>query len=173
MLDLVLFYLDDGVVCGSPQAVSEALATLQQSAAALGLSLNLGKCELVAAADTAPAGLDAKFPAALLADDLGNSRVLTGGNFEILGAPVGSDAFCAGHAESRCSKILPALDALPSLEDPQVALRILRRCHGFSKLAYTARVVPCDAHAAELGAHDAAQRKTFTDVFGFDPSESQ
>ena len=60
--DLVVFYLDDGVVCGSPQAVSQALARLQERAGALGLSLNLGKCELVCTRDAPPAGLDRLFP---------------------------------------------------------------------------------------------------------------
>ena len=42
-LDLVIFYLDDGVLCGSPQAVSDALKARTQRAAEVGLALNLTK----------------------------------------------------------------------------------------------------------------------------------
>ena len=47
-LDFLVFYLDDGVMCGSPQAVADALATLSLRAARVGLTLNLSKCELIA-----------------------------------------------------------------------------------------------------------------------------
>jgi hypothetical protein len=166
-LDLVLFYLDDGVVCGSPEAVSEALATLTQRAGDLGLSLNIKKCELVTTANTAPDGLERLFPDALLRDlddsspTYGQSRILLGGNFEILGAPIGSPSFCAAHTDERARKTLPTLSAIAALEDPQVALRLQRRCQGFAKLGYSARVVPRIDHLAELGVFVAAQRNTF------------
>ena len=101
-LDLVVFYLDDGVLCGSVEAVSEALALLHAEAGALGLQLNLGKCELVVPSGELPANLDSLFPQALLVDPgTGASRVLSDGNFEILGAPVGSPEHCAAHTSAR------------------------------------------------------------------------
>ena len=111
-LDLVLFYLDDGVIAGTPEAVSAALATLTQKAGELGLNLNLGKCELIATADTAPDSLPNLFPDALLRDlqpgspTLGRSRVLLGGSFESWVLPLG-----------------PPLSVLPTLPPGS-----LRRC---------------------------------------------
>ena len=128
-LDLTFFYLDDGVVCGSPQAVADALATLSHRAGQLGLSLNLGKCELVSAAEVAPAVLDRLFPRELLLDTaassptFGQPRVLLNGCFDFLGAPIGSAAHCAAHTRERIEKALPLLGAIGNLEDPQVALR--------------------------------------------------
>ena len=178
-LDLVLFYLDDGVLCGSPEAVSEALATLSQQAGLVGLHLNVNKCELVAMANTAPTGLSNLFPPALLKDMVessptyGQSRVLLDGEFEILGAPVGSAPFCASHTSARIQKALPVLDAIATLEDTQVALRLQRHCHGYSKLGYSTRVVPSANHATELQAFDAAQRAAFNGYMAWSPNDQQ
>ena len=46
-LDLIPFYLDDGVVRGPSEAVAGAIRLLRERSAELGLSLNLVKCELV------------------------------------------------------------------------------------------------------------------------------
>jgi len=178
-LDLTLFYLDDGVVCGSPQAVADALTTITRQATTLGLSLNLAKCELVAVSEAAPPGLESMFPEALLKDldptanTFGRSRVLLGGNFEILGAPIGSASFCAAHTNTRVKKAFPTLAALADLDDPQVALRLQRRCQGFAKLSYSTRIVPSTDHLSELQAFDAEQRNTFAGYTGWSPSNSQ
>jgi hypothetical protein len=60
-LDLILLYLDDGVVCGSPEAVSDALATLTQRAGDLGLSVDIKKCELVTTTNTPPMASSVSF----------------------------------------------------------------------------------------------------------------
>ena len=49
-LDLSFSYLDDLVLAGDQEAVSSAVALLKDSAATLGLKLNMSKCELVPAA---------------------------------------------------------------------------------------------------------------------------
>ena len=124
-LDLVIFYLDGRVLCGQHQAVSDALKTLAQRAADVGLSLNLRKCELVATSSAAPDGLDQFFPETVLKDmdpaspAYGHSRILLGDNFDILGAPIGSPVFCASHTSSSAEKSLPTLIANSKLEDPR------------------------------------------------------
>ena len=108
-----------------------------------------------------------------LSNSQGHSRVLPGGNYEILGAPVGSTAFCASHTDSRIKTSLATLTAVADLEDPQVALRLQRRCQGFAKLCYSARVVPPAYHTNELRAFDAMQRETFEGYMSWRPSDSQ
>ncbi len=89
-LDLCFGYLDDGVVAGHHAAVARAFATLQRLAPGIGLRLNLDKCEFVPAAGAAAfTGDRAVFPAEF--------TVVTDGCFELLGAPVGSPAFCAAY----------------------------------------------------------------------------
>jgi len=126
-LDLVAFYLDDGVLAGDLASLSLALRTLQEKSAQFGLQLNLEKCELVL-----PAGstLDADsltrlFPDALLESE-GQSKVKTEGNFELLGCPIGDSLYCAAHTRELAAKVEPLLEELTALEDPQVSLRLLR-----------------------------------------------
>ena len=161
-LDLVLFYLDDGVLCGTPENVSRALLTLTAGARQLGLDLNLGKCELVVPGAQLPLNLAELFPRSLLINPItGQSRVLCSGNFDILGAPIGSSDHCAAHTCKRIDKARPLLTALEELPDPQIALRLLRRCLSFAKLVYSARTVPPSLHSGELTAYDDIVRNTF------------
>ena len=46
-LDMVQFYLDDGVLAGPAEVVAAALALVQRGCDAIGLELNLAKSELV------------------------------------------------------------------------------------------------------------------------------
>ena len=66
-LDAIMFYSDDGMLCGSAQAVAEALALLSSQCVDIGLDLNLGKCELVTMSPLEP-DLENMFPAQLLND---------------------------------------------------------------------------------------------------------
>ena len=95
------------------------------------------------------------FPERLLFDPrTQQSRVSLNGNFDILGAPVGSADHCAQHTRDRVEKSKSVLEGIASLHDPQVALRLLRRCHGFCKLVYSSRTVPSSFHKDELEACD-------------------
>ena len=53
-------------------------------------------------------------------------KVLRGGCFELLGAPVGDAGFCNGYSAARVAKAQERLDAIGDLPDPQVALLLLR-----------------------------------------------
>ena len=86
-LDLALFYLDDGVLAGDVAAVAAALRRVQERGAALGLALNLLKCELVSVADLPEAALLPHFPPELLRTADGATRVQR--SFDLLGAPIG------------------------------------------------------------------------------------
>ena len=58
------------------------------------------------------------------------------------------------HANDRIDEAQTLLDALAALSDPQVGLRLLRRCAGFCKLVYSARTVPGSMHFDELLRYD-------------------
>ena len=74
-LDIAVHYLDDSVLAGDLAAVGAALAQVEQRAAAIGLTLNLAKSEVVALGPMPEAVLDACLPAALLRNADGSSRV--------------------------------------------------------------------------------------------------
>ena len=95
-LELAFFYLDDGVLAGTAQEVSDALVEIQRAAAEVGLRLNLGKCELVAVGNTPEGYLAHLFPQeVLVVPSTGRSRVLR--EFQLLGVPAGGAGFCVQH----------------------------------------------------------------------------
>ena len=86
------------MIAGDVEAVAEALALLQTECAAIGLTPQLCKSELVVPMSSEPSGLADHFPHDLIWDDEKNwSRVLCQ-NFEYLGAALGDDTFCETHA---------------------------------------------------------------------------
>ena len=173
-LDFTAFYLDDGVFAGSTAAVSSALQKLAERCPQLGLHLNLKKCELVVPSGRRPDNLERFFPAELLADPVtGENRVVLGTGFKLLGAPVGPAAYCAAFTQKRVKKVKPTLEALAKLEDPQVALLLLRYCSSFGKLVFSARTTPASYHLQELSAFDEEVRATLSDFCGLDLTESQ
>ena len=93
---LTLFYLGDGVLCGDVRILSQAFHVLQSEGPSLGLNVKLSKSELIIFDDSLPGGLARLFPQALLInEETGASRVALRGNFEFLGAAIGSDEFVA------------------------------------------------------------------------------
>ena len=155
-VDFTSFYLDDGVLAGSVDSVATALAQLQQASATIGLSLNLTKSEAIAVGATPGAALTAKLPPNLLTTLDGEIRTLR--NFEFLGAGIGDPAYLQAHAAAylqahaaaRVEATRMLLDAIGRLEDPPVALRLLRASAGFGRLMHTMRCCPPAGHAAAL-----------------------
>lgn len=101
-LDIAVHYLDDGILAGDVAAVSRALRLVEARAATIGLTLNLAKCELVAAGSTDIAALHCHFPDSLLRDAEGSNKVQR--DFELLGAAVGDAAFVRAHTAERATK---------------------------------------------------------------------
>ena len=164
-LDIAVHYLDDGFLAGDVSAVSRALHLVQTEAAAIGLELNLTKSELVAVGRVDAGALHCHFPGALLRDTAtGSSRVCR--NFEFLGAAIGDDAFARAHTADRAAKAGDLLDALGELEDPQVALRLLRSCAGFARLLHSMRCNPPSPQTMALDMFDGMIRRCFGDFTG-------
>ena len=176
-LELVFSYLDDLCLAGDALAVASAISTLKARCADLGLKLSTGltdeagnviskdKCELILAGGAASTVDVTQFPA--------DFRVVRDGNFELLGGPIGSPEFCNEHTQARVTKALRVLEALGEVPDPQVALQLLRRCAGFSKMVYSTRVVPASFHADALQTFDAKVRACFEAFTCLHPNDEQ
>lgn len=150
-LSLHAWYLDDGVVAGDADAVSDFLGHLDVFASHAGLALNYGKCEV-----TGPGHLHEALESRMTRTEL--SRTI------LLGAPVGSQegarafvAQVAVKAEARC-KLVRAL-----AEFPAEASALLRYCCGVSVGTYYARAVGTTAREALL-AIDNASVVAFKDI---------
>ena len=152
-LQLVFSYLDGLCLAGEQQAVAEAVAYVQSAAAQIGLRVNFEKCEAIPTA-----GLHSQVRRDLFPSSFAFSA---GGDFELLGAPIGSPEYCNQHTQARVDKATKLLAALGELPDPQVALLLLRQCACFGKLVYSLRLVPPSAHRQALRSFDSAVRDCF------------
>eukprot|EP00731_Ephydatia_muelleri_P002044 Em0001g2044a len=150
------WYIDDGVIAGSKQAVVQALSIIQDLGPPLGLVINSSKCELYGDCDLQP------FPSEM--------KKCNAFNFEILGAPIGDTIFCAKFiAEKRAgtSKFLALLKEVGSL-DSQVALVLLHQCGGFCKFVHIARCTPPSLASEGLHFFDIDVRQCFSDCLSID-----
>ena len=176
-LDLCLFYLDDGLLCGSPEAVAKALALPMRKGPALGLDLHLGKCELISTLPTVSqedlVGLAQLFPEPLLADENGSPRVKAAGSFEFLGSAIGTDSFCNAVVQSRVDKTAQLLDLVSQFDDPQVALKLQRHAVNYGRVLYCMRTCPPHQIAKALDVFDKKQRVTLEAVLGAHLNEAQ
>jgi hypothetical protein len=137
------WYLDDGALAGPTASVAKALSLICREGAPLGLNLNLAKCELFSRqADNfnfhqqdPDLNVQLCFPPNL-------SQRSTSPHFLLLGSPVGDADFCADHVLKLRNANKKLLDSLCKLEDPQVALHLLRTCASFCKFVYVARTTP-------------------------------
>ena len=170
-LELVYSYLDDLCLAGDAATVAEAVRTLRTRCTDIGLQLSTGlansqdKCEVILAAGSASTVDVSLFPP--------DFKVVRDGNFELLGGPIGSPAFCNQHTQARVDKALPLLRALGELPDPQVALQLLRHCAGFCKMVYSIRAVPASFHAEALRSFDAHVRTCFEQFSCLHPDDEQ
>ena len=170
-LELVFSYLDDLCLAGDAATVAEAVRTLKDRCAGIGLQLSTGlanskdKCEVVLAAAEASTVDVSLFPP--------DFKVIRDGNFELLGGPIGSADFCNQHTQARVKEATPLLEALGELPDPQVALKLLRHCAGFCKMVFSIRAVPASFHAEALHAFDAQVRACFEQFTCLYPDDEQ
>ena len=164
-LDLSFSYLDDLVLAGDESAVASGVALLKESAASLGLRLNMGKCELIPAT---PGGGDVSWD---LFDPDMPKRL--DGCFKLLGAPIGTVEHCQALIAKRAAKVQSSLDAIGELPDPQVALALLRSCASFGKLVFAARATPDDVHQEQLITFDRSVQRCFEQLTGLHPDDAQ
>ena len=91
---------------------------------------------------------------------------------KILGAPIGSSEFCRDFASRKRDKACELLRALPRLQNPQIALSILRRCAGFCRLAHIARATPVEFTVAALALFDDDMRRSLDESAAIESTDS-
>jgi hypothetical protein len=130
-LPLNKWYLDDGIMGGKSADIEKAYQIILERGPTLGLNLNPSKCELIWINRRPETDV---FPPSLIRIE---------GNFEILGSPVGDARFCSSHVGKKCEgSAFRALAAIETVEDPQVAVMLVRLCASFCKVVHFLRSVP-------------------------------
>ena len=163
-LDFMVFYLDDGVLAGPDRIVFWFLREIQKELGDIGLSVNYGpgKSEAVLAAGGASVVDQSEF------SDLDFNA---SGNFTILKTPIGTHEFCETYLQKKRMAAKVLLDRLPELDDPQIALILLRHCMSFCKMGYNVRIVPADLQSETLRDFDQDVRIAFASAVGVHPDD--
>ena len=142
---LAFGYLNDVTVGGDGASVEEDVSRLKSEGKDIGLSLNIGKCELITARPTN------KFPI------IGSFKLLHSDEPNLLGAPLQPGPSMDSTLNTQCDNLERAVSRL-KLISAHDALTILRNCLSAQKLNYTLRVSPCAGHS-KLAVFDDILRK--------------
>ena len=153
-LALNLWYLDDGVLAGRTADVEAALGVIARLGPDLGLELNLVKNEVVFFWGDTPD----PFPAQV-------ERFRDG--FELLGSPIGDEAFCTSFISKFTAKAVKhTLGPLSSLDDPQVVHMLIRLCASFCRVVHLLRAVPTPFARHAIGVFDREVQKALSHGVG-------
>jgi hypothetical protein len=123
-LDLNCWYLDDGVLVGTPDELCKVIDTISSFGA--GIHLNPTKCELFA--------LDTSTNLSILPQAFQRSPQL-----EILGSPI-TDVI--KFSQKRLIKVNDAMEELLNMDHMQSAFILLKHCFGPMKINHLLRTVP-------------------------------
>ena len=137
------WYMDDGVVAGTRDAVARVIAIIKEQGPHLGLFIKDPKCELFSKSNLN------SFPVQM--------KRSKSPNLVLLGAPIGDLIFCAKFITNLRSKIRGLLSKLQQIgpKDPQVAYLLLRSCGSVCKLLHLARSTPPSLVAEALSLSNA------------------
>ncbi|KAJ9453688.1 hypothetical protein DIPPA_30512 [Diplonema papillatum] len=114
------FYLDDGALAGTWQALANWVALFEREGTQAGMFLNREKSEVVVHPVEAVPGQFQGMKHKLL------------DSWELLGAPLGGPEVVAAAVERALEKADKKSRAISTLPDPHVALALLRTCAGFA-----------------------------------------
>ena len=151
------------MLAGPSEVVLAALSLLRREGPALGLCLNLDKCEIFTPDldnldQTIVVDEEAvRFPRALASRS-------DQPDFVLLGSPFGSLDFCSTFVQKLCLANRKLLAMIEQLEEPQCALHLLRTCASFSKFVYVTRTTPPALIQAALVECDDDIRHSFASV---------
>ena len=140
--------LDDGVLAGLMNDVTEAMEILVKEGPARGLQLSTERSVAVAGSSKCRVWSTSR----TLGDDplgLGVLQVKEDG-FVHLGAPVGSPAFIQAKVGERVSKVAQLLENLHTLQNPNAEFVLLRSCFSLPKVSYLARTCPTSPSSLNL-----------------------
>ena len=121
---LNLWYLDDGHVFGDVSALDRFSQEVTPALGTVGLRVNSRKCHVYSLTDYA------------------SCPNLSTDGLEVLGSAVGSDSFVQKVLSRKFLRARDFCELVPRLQDPQIALALLRMCGGACRVVHLLRTVP-------------------------------
>ncbi len=164
-LGLNLWYLDDGHLVGSVEALSSALELLVTEGSRLGIDLNLAKCQMWGPAEV-PEVVDEAIERLA---SIPRVPWQSGYGLKVLGLPVevpGSSAFRRATLLEGVEQLRTACAVLSHLGDPQAQHLLLRYCLDGCRLMHFLRGVDCTQLADVVEQASWVLQSTLSDVLG-------
>ena len=150
------WFLDDGHLVGTREALGEAVDILRAEGPLIGAHMSVSKtvvyCPHHDRHDTDPLNRGIR-----RADNEG---------IKVLGAPVGSEEYEERILEERLITVRDLLSKLHLLDDPHMEYVLLRSCFAFPKFAYAIRTVDCTKHTYILEQFDRAVKDALEGSLG-------
>jgi len=115
---LVLAFADDITITGPLHLLPQAFQQLRDALARHGLSVQPAKCQLYSPAGDVSEDILSRLSGVSHAPD----------GVVLLGVPLGSEAFVSHHIRQAPTDLTRGLDQVSELDDPQVALALIRQC---------------------------------------------
>ena len=162
-LKLNAWFLDDGTLIGESQVVGEAFSYIMNASKEMDLELNLSKCEVWWPSLSKSSILN--FPR--------NISFTFGSGTEILGSCVGDMISKQTLLQKRVDKIANSLEALAKLEEPQIALHLLRSCFSLPKINFALRTLHFSENCNVIQDFDRVVDSALDKIMGFKLSDVQ
>ena len=152
-VDVSIWYLDDGTIIGPRATVAHILNQMTDLGPQFGLYLNHSKCELFW-----PSG-DATFP------EFPPDILRLEDGVSLLGSPLwGSRDFFVSTIAQLVDRVVIIQSKIANLDDPQVALHLLRSCLGIGKINHILRTVPSHTISSQLARFDEHLHLTLSNI---------
>ena len=160
---LNLWYLDDGVIVGSPQLLQQVWDIIRLKGPALGLFPNPTKCEWIWLDNSRSA------PCPLYSGSVSSSIPVTAlSDLAILGVPLGPpDIVSPFVAKKLLDGLRPLLDKLIEFEDSQAASFLLRVSFSAVRATHFMRTTPITHWRDVASSFDSSIRGAFEAIVGF------
>jgi hypothetical protein len=160
-LQLHAWYLDDGTFVGTQDQLSRVVDLLESEGPSLGFVLSKEKSVIWNPdhPDGAPSSIR-------------GITVSAHDGVELLGSPIGSEAFCKASLAKKLEKIGILLQNLSLLEDTQMEMFALRSCLSFCKLSYILRTCRSSIITAETASFDEMVKSTLSSILGTPVNEA-
>ncbi|XP_063389112.1 uncharacterized protein LOC134674887 [Cydia fagiglandana] len=162
---LNVWYLDDGIIGGSPDVVVQGLNTLIPALKEIGLEINPSKCECFTCGGIpteALAEIEAVLP---------GMRLIDKSSFSLLGAPVFSEGV-SSVLQLKRQALSGVREHLAQLAG-HVALILLRNCFALPRMVYTLRTSPTWLFEQDLLSLDETLKTALESLLNVNLNEAQ
>jgi hypothetical protein len=163
------WYMDDGGIVADVEVLKKAWEIIKSRGPELGLHLNAAKCEW----SWLDASCSLPCPIRLVGKkEEDQVKLIPTSEIQMLGVPLGSDAFTAAFVERKLfSRLRPTIDQLVAFEDSQSAMFLLRVSYSIVRAVHFMRTTPLAQWEDQGLKFDELVRKAAEDILAFPMSD--